>query len=277
MSFSINGTVVHDSNFYSVTGDVKQVFNSYAPRGEGAQGRRHLAAPAPQCTLVFERTMKGIHLSSASLVVRSQWRPRQEVGWPYCEPRASIASLMRQDLTRSPATSHRIQHNLTAREDYGSTSTDTLALEGRIGRNIDDDAALDDRGFSLLAWDFPQHQNLQSSVDHMENNTYSIGGDMTQIKVTSYGESGASCASWVKSPIVGTYRDRYTVPLCRNGGLTRLGGAIPRTRLPSWNTYSHPAGSHLVVRRSKCQANPLASWIRRNWQVRHRADVCRGS
>jgi hypothetical protein len=55
-----------------------------------------------------------------------------------------------------------------------------------MGRIDHDPTVRDDDDFSHPA----QLQNHHSATDHM-NNTYSVGGDMTQIKFTSYGESGA--------------------------------------------------------------------------------------
>ncbi|KAJ7259311.1 hypothetical protein C8J57DRAFT_1185176 [Mycena rebaudengoi] len=65
MEFPQNSTIISGGNFYSVSGNVNQVFNSHAPPVRGAQGQRRLGPPNNQ------------------LVIRSQRGSRQRRGWPY--------------------------------------------------------------------------------------------------------------------------------------------------------------------------------------------------
>ena len=61
------------------------------------------------------------------------------------------------------------------------------------GRTMDPSGASDGGESSPAATDFSQHPSLAdvgSVTDSVENATYNVGGDMTQIQMISNGESG---------------------------------------------------------------------------------------
>ncbi|KAJ7270308.1 hypothetical protein C8J57DRAFT_1321598 [Mycena rebaudengoi] len=161
MSFGLNGTVISGGNFYSVAGNVNQVFNSHAPR------LKRLAAQAPQ----------------SSVVIRSQRRPRQKVGWPY-------------------ATVNRTQRDITV-QNYGAGSND---------QNVPPPAI-----------DPPQHHDHRSTTDHVENNTYCASGNIIQMKVTSYGESGINILyRHVVMEALHDSGERFAEPACHPGTRTAI-------------------------------------------------------
>ncbi|KAJ7487223.1 hypothetical protein B0H11DRAFT_2192176 [Mycena galericulata] len=256
MSVGLNGTVISGGNFYSVAGNVNQVFDSHAPRLKRVQGRRRLAAQAPQ----------------SSLVIRSQGRPRQEVGWPY-------------------STVNRTQRDVTVQGDGSSSSyPDALPPVGRMSGESDYGGAFNDQDFSLLpldlpsdqhlqsamnysmgedmiqdeagspysnqcdvgvpesgegsafpdalanygavsndrnvpipAMDPPQHHDHQSTTDYVENNTYCAGGDIIQMKLTSHGESGINILyRHVVMEALYDSGERFAEPACHPGTRTAI-------------------------------------------------------
>ncbi|KAJ7852413.1 hypothetical protein B0H13DRAFT_2084024 [Mycena leptocephala] len=166
MSFPLQNTSISGGNFYSVAGNINQVFNAHL---EANPDQQQVAEHAAQCMLFSEGRPKRIYLPTAALVIRSQRRPREEIGRPYAVPNRSQA-----------------QGSVSSQEGHNDVSSnDTHMPGGRMGRIDHDPTVRDDDDFSHPA----QLQNHHSATDHM-NNTYSVGGDMTQIKFTSYGESG---------------------------------------------------------------------------------------
>ncbi|KAJ7227773.1 hypothetical protein C8J57DRAFT_1534843 [Mycena rebaudengoi] len=154
-SFVLSSADIYGGSFYNVSGNVNQVFNSQASRNQRSTSSEAQAA-------------------QSSLVIRSHKGPRQSVSWPY--PTASS----NQCYTLGPET------------DGGATSSQYhFPPEQAVFYGV----VRDDHNDSLQRLDVPQHshsENVGSATGHVESNAYSIGGDMTQIKITSFGESGLS-------------------------------------------------------------------------------------
>ncbi|KAJ7898088.1 hypothetical protein B0H13DRAFT_2275787 [Mycena leptocephala] len=176
MSFALNGTHIDGGTFNNVSGNMSQVFNSHVVHVEAPPGQRLVDGPS-------ERQ----HSTSSGGAMIPKRLSRQGSSWPYgiggrnrsvYYPESSrTASTSDVSAAAKSTPSH---HPLHLGDDHRNISTESCGPEPSA-------EPLHHSLPPLLRIEGPTRATNDS---YTSNRTFnSIGGDMTQLNVTSYGES----------------------------------------------------------------------------------------
>ncbi|KAJ6565969.1 hypothetical protein DFH09DRAFT_984206, partial [Mycena vulgaris] len=214
MSFALTGTHIDGGTFNSVSGNMSQVYNSHVV---------HLSAPAdPRPPNVVDGLTSSTLTTGSIERLRPQRTVRDENTGPYAIADRGHRHRHHQDI-QPP------DWNGPSLGESGNALRPTDAAEN-IGRM----AACDPLAFA-------PPRTIGFSPDNISNTFNNVGGNMIQLSVTSYGESGIDIL--YRSVVMEVLHDsgeRFPEPACHPGTRTEV-----LDELRSWSTDTSPESTIL--------------------------------
>ncbi|KAJ7731026.1 hypothetical protein B0H16DRAFT_1696780 [Mycena metata] len=215
MAFSLNGTHIEGSTFNSVSGNMSQVFNSYvAPVGQMSvqeAGEDH-------------RLVEGSHafpaMGGSIGPIRSQRGLKNQDTRPYEVPHPGN------------------QHQSPGNHYIAATESATASADNGDHQSL---AAVYSSQFQWPTQNYNTSPGLARPIENVSNMFNSVGGDMTQLSVTSYGESGIDLLyRYVAMEALHDSEECFPGPACHPGTRTAI-----LEDLRSWSTDTSPESTIL--------------------------------